>query len=209
VLSYLKTVLMVLTTPGNLAVQVWTRDVLWRRAAERFRRIHVLLGTLSVTGVLVAVTATAVGPYQAIACAPVDLAAVLWWFLVLTGEPAQFFQDKGTPTACRRAGVLSAYLSAPLILSPLHLLLLALPVRPPQVDPVLAALVLHGALILLQVLLMASAESALLWQLVELPRGGTLALAAGAALLRCAKGLIYVVVLPVVFANLATALVGR
>jgi hypothetical protein len=201
---------MVLTAPGNLAVQAWTRDVLWRRTAERFRRIHVLLGTLSVTAVVVATTAAACGAERALWCAPVDLAAVLWWFIVLTGGAARFLDDKGEPAARRRAAVLSAYLSAPLILSPLHLLLLTLPLALPlrQVDPVVVTLVLHGALIGVQVMLIAAGEAALLWQLVELPRGGAWAVALGHLLVQCGKGAIYLVAFPALFASVAGTLIG-
>ena len=207
--NYFRTVMMVLTAPGNLAAHAWTRDVLWRRAAQRFRRIGVLLATLSVTGVVFAVTAGQVGADKAAWCAPVDLLAVLWWFIVLTGEPARFFEDKGTPAASKRAQLLSSYLSAPLILSPLHLVLLALPLRFSDIDPFALQLILHGAIILTQVLLIAAAEAALLWQLVDLPRGGAVGVALGNAILRCGKGAIYVLLIPAIFANMANDLVGR
>lgn len=200
--SFLGTVLMVLTTPGELAGHVWKRDMLWLRPARRFRRINVLLATISVSAVVVMVTAQAIGPQPALWCAPIDFIAVLWWFISLTNDPQRFFQNKGNPVASIRAAGLSYYLSAPLFLSPLHLGIIAMPFPiVARQDASVLALVLHAALIVLQLLLMASAESALLWQLVELPRGGAFAISLGNGLIRAIRGAVYVVLFPAVMAT--------
>jgi hypothetical protein len=206
--SFCKTLLMVLTFPRDLAAQVWTRDMLWLRSARRFRGICVALGTAGVTPVIIAITAMLIGADAAIWCIPIDLLSVLWWFIALTGEPAKFFQDKGARPPCLRAGVLSSYLSAPLALSPLHLGLLALSAYVPAFEEPIAAIVMHGALVLVQMLLMASAESALLWQLVEVPRSLAFTIATGNMFLRSLLGAVYVWLIPAAMGLMAKSLAG-
>jgi hypothetical protein len=208
VASYFKTVAMVLTARADLAAQVWTRDMLWMKPARRFRRINVAVATIGLTPVIVAVQAWYVGRATALWCAPVDLLSALWWFISVTGEPAAFLKDKGTPIASRRAGVLSAYLSAPLVLSLLHLPMLALPLRSSAMGPLDYALTLHLPLIVIQMLLVATAVSALLWQLVALPRGAALAMCFFAAIFRAVRGAVYVAAIPALMAHLAKTIGG-
>jgi hypothetical protein len=201
--SFFGTALIVITAPGELAAHVWKRDMIWLKPARKFRRINVALATISVFAAVMWATAQMIGLDRAVFCAPLDLIAVLWWFISLTNDPRLFFQNKGNAVACLRAAGLSYYLAAPLILSPLHLGILALPVPIlAHEDAIVASLVLHVALIGLQLLTMAAAESALLWQLVELPRGGAFAIALGNALLRAVRGAVYVVLIPAVMATM-------
>lgn len=204
--NYLRTVVMVLTTPRELSGHVWRRDMIWLRPARRFRAINVTLATVSVWAVVIVMTARVIEPRLAWFCAPFDLLAVLWWFIALTHEPEAFFKDKGNPIACLRACGLSAYLSAPLALSPLHLALLPLPDYLGGDEALPMAIILHASLILLQLLLIASAESTLLWQLVELPRGNAFMVSFGHGLMRAGKGLFYVVALPALAGNMAQSI---
>jgi hypothetical protein len=55
-------------------------------------------------------------------------------------------------------------------------------------------------------LLMAIAESAMLWQLVELPRTGTFMLALGDSLVRAGKGAFYIIVIPALLASMVNGL---
>ena len=206
--TFIQTVLMVLTAPRDLAQQVWTRDMLWMRSARRFRGICIALGTIGLLGAVLSVTAMFVGWEAAAWCAPVDLMAVLWWFISLTAEPARFFADKGAQPPCMRAGVLASYLAAPLALAPLHLGIVALSLRFGAFEDPIAAIMLHAGLIIVQMLLMAAAEGALLWQLVEVPRSLAFTLAAGSAFLRSLHGLIYVWLIPAGAALMASSLTG-
>lgn len=203
--SYFATVLMVLTTPSELSGHVWKRDKIWLRPARKFRAINVSLATVSVLAVVVVLTARAIGLNLALCCAPLDLLAVLWWFIALTREPEKFFGDKGSPIGSLRARAMSSYLSAPLALSPLHLPILLLADYLPSHEALLLSIVLHAALIFLQLLLMASAESTFLWQLVELPRSGAFAIVLVQGVIRAAKGVIYVVAIPALAANVANS----
>src|SRR5205085_4487564 len=126
---YFRTAMMVLTGARDLAAQVWTRDMLWMRPARRFRGVNVALATIALSPVIVAAQAMFVGTERALWCAPLDVMCALWWFLTSTAQPAQFLTDKGSPIPTRRAMVLSSYLSAALIVSPLHLLVQALSMR--------------------------------------------------------------------------------
>lgn len=204
--AYLQTVMMVLTSPGDLAGQIWARDVLWRNVARRFRRINVVLATISVCAVVVALTARQIGLERAIWCAPVDAVAVLWWFIVLSGDAARFFADKGVPTACRRSELLADYISAVLILSLLHPIVLALTGSEPPFNSIQLQLVMHGGIIAVQILLMASAQGSMLWQLVELPRAGSFVVALGSVIISALKGALYVVVFPWIFAGIAVSI---
>ena len=201
--TFFATALMVITAPGELAAHVWKRDMIWLKPARRFRRINVALATISVFAAVLWATAQLIGIDRAIWCAPLDLIAVLWWFISLTNDPRLFFQNKGNAVACMRAAGLSHYLAAPLILSPLHLGILALPVPVlAREDALVASVVLHAGLIGVQLLGMAVAESALLWQLVELPRGGAFAIALGNGFIRAVRGAVYVVLIPAVMATM-------
>jgi hypothetical protein len=120
----------------------------------------------------------------------------------LTADPRRFFSDKGNPIACLRAGGLSNYLAAPLALSPLHLLILSLPLPLKDQEAAMLQVTLHVSLILLQLLLIASAESTLLWQLVELPRPVTFLISFGNALLRAIRGGVYLAVIPALMATM-------
>jgi len=207
--GYLKTIAMVLTSPRELSGHVWKRDMIWLKPARKFRAINVMLATLSVLAVVVVLTAAVIGTHLAFACAPLDLLAVLWWFIALTREPDRFLRDKGNPIACLRARAMSSYLSAPLALSPLHLGILLLPTYLNEPDMLALSIMLHAGLIVLQLALIASAESVLLWQLVEVPRSGAFAIVLVQGFIRAAKGLIYVVALPALAACMANSVGGR
>src|SRR2546421_4875125 len=202
--NYFRTALMVLTGARDLAAQVWTRDMLWMRPARRFRGVNVALATIALSPAIVAAQASFIGLERALWCAPLDVLCALWWFLTSTAQPAQFLKDKGSPIPSRRAEVLSAYLSATLILSPLHLLLLAVSTKFTDLDPLAVALSLHVPLLLLQMLLVAVAESALLWQLVELPRGGAFMMCLSVGVFRCIFAAVYLIALPAIFASMVT-----
>ena len=207
--SFFATLLMVLTAPRDLSAHVWKRDKIWLRPARQFRSINVLLATFSVWAVVVALTTQAIGARLAWCCAPIDLLTILWWFIALTREPERFFSDKGHPIACARARAMSAYLSAALALSPLHLLILLLPAHlPADKETLILTIALHAALIALQLILIASAESTMLWQLVELPRSGAFAILLVQGFIRAAKGAVYVVAIPALAAGMATSIGG-
>src|SRR6266496_2646347 len=76
--SFLRTVLMVLTSARDLASQVWTRDTLWAGRARRFRRINVAIATISLTPVILAIQAALIGIAPALCCLPFDFLCVLW-----------------------------------------------------------------------------------------------------------------------------------
>lgn len=207
VASYLRTVLMVLVTPNELGGHVWRMDMLWLRSARRFRGISILLATISVTAAIVSMQAIVIGLERALYCIPIDAAAVLWWFIALTAQPAKFLADKGNPVAVLRAGVLSAYLAAPLALSPLHLGIIALQYGMQLQPPFIAGL--HVLLIAVQLVLMASAESAVLWQLVELPRQAAFAVCLVQSILRSLGGVVYVVLVPAFMGAVVNSIFGR
>ncbi len=208
--SFLATLLMVLTAPRDLSGHVWKRDKIWLRPARQFRSINVLLATVSVWAVVVALTTQAIGARLAWCCAPIDLLTVLWWFIALTREPERFFRDKGNPIACARASAMSAYLSGALALSPLHLLILLVPLHVPGDNETLTlvSIGLHASLIALQLILIASAESTMLWQLVELPRSAAFAILLVQGCIRAAKGAVYVIAIPALAAGMAKSVGG-
>jgi hypothetical protein len=207
--NYFRTIAMVLFTPRELAGHVWRQDKIWLRPARKFRAINVMLATISLTAVAVELSVHAIGLPLALCCAPFDLLCVLWWFIALTREPDRFLRDKGSPIASLRARAISVYLAAPLALSPLHLAILLLPDYLPSEQMLAVSIALHAALIILQLMLIASAESVLLWQLVEVPRSGAFAIVLVQGFIRAAKGAIYVVALPALAACMANSLGGR
>ena len=206
--SFFSTAMMVLTGGRDLAAQLWTRDTLWLGLAKRFRRINVTIGTIALTPVIVAVQAAFVGWNAALLCIPLDVLCVLWWNIWLTAQPAMFLKDKGSPTPSKRAMLLASYLSAALLLSPLHLLILAIPLRFSQTDAVSLALTLHLPLLVIQMLIVCAAESALFWQLVELPRGLAFVTTLFAKLIHSFYAAACLIAVPAIAANMARTMLG-
>jgi hypothetical protein len=206
--NFFSTAMMVLTGGRDLATQVWTRDTLWLGLARRFRRINITVATIALTPVIVAVQAAFVGWDRALLCAPLDVLCVFWWNIWLTAQPAMFLKDKGSPTPSKRAAVLSCYLSAALLLSPLHLLVLAIPLRYSNVDPVNLAVAFHAPLLFIQLLLIAAAESTLFWQLVDVPRGLAWLTTLLAMLFHSLYAGAYLIAIPALAANMAKSLLG-
>ncbi len=206
--SFFSTAMMVLTGGRDLAAQVWTRDTLWLGLAKRFRRINVTVGTIALTPVIVAVQAAFIGWNAALLCVPLDVLCVLWWNIWLTAQPAMFLKDKGSPTPSKRAAVLASYLSAALLLSPLHLLILAIPLRFSDADAVNLTITLHLPLLFIQMLIVCAAESALFWQLVDLPRGVAFVTTLLAKLIHSFYAAACLVAVPAIAANMARSALG-
>lgn len=204
--NFFRTVIMVLTGARDLAAQIWTRDMLWMKPARRFRGINIALATIALAPVILAIQSAFIGIERAIFCLPVNILCVLWWHITLTAYPARFLSDKGSPTPSKRAVVLSSYLSAALILSLLHLVLLAVPIQVTGSDRGAFMIALHGPLVALQVLMIAAAEATMLWQLVEIPRGFAFAFTLLLAIYRCCIAALYLAAIPALFANMAITL---
>jgi hypothetical protein len=215
VFGFIAAVFVVLLRPRDLGGQVWGGEPIDGKAAIRFRRICIVIGTIFLSIVVFALTAEALGLVPALCCLVLDVMAITLWLNLFTHGAIHFFEDKGAGSARRRAMALARYAAAPFALMPLHLLLAPMHWRvlaevglrsSAAVDGWVMLLVGHGAILVVQLLACASAEAALLWQVVSVSRMGASALAAADVLVRTLIGSIYFLWLPVLIALVAISL---
>lgn len=208
--TFLSTLMTVLFTPKDLAAQIWHGYTIDGIAAIRFRRICVTIATISLWPVMIVLIGRAAGWIGAACISPVVGMSILVWANSFTNESIEFFKDKGAGSPARRAKALARYASAPLALMPVHAVLLkftyAAAARGGEIFFIVMAC--HAMLLLVQLLLCASAEAALLWQLVDISRGTGFAIALGNLIPRLFYTGVYLLMIPWLLAVVANAIGG-
>jgi hypothetical protein len=208
--TFLSTFLMVLFTPKDLAAQIWHGYTIDGTAAIRFRRICVGVATLSLLSVMIVLIGRASSWIGAACISPVIFMSALLWATSFTNESIDFFKDKGAGSPQRRAKALARYAAAGLLLTPAHWVLLKFTYAAAGYDGAVLALAAgcHALLLLVQLLTCACAEAALLWQLVDVSRGTSFAIALGNLSPRLFYTGIYLLVIPWLLAVVASAIGG-
>ncbi len=142
---------------------------------------------------------------------------ILLWLNTFTHGAIHFFDDKGAGSARRRSMALARYVSAPMALMPLHLAMAPLHVRflaigadaaPVSANALPLLIAAHAAVLFVQLLGCATAEAALLWQVVDLSRPAASSIAIGDVLGRVLMGAIYFPAVPILMAIVANS-IGR
>lgn len=215
IVGFLSACAIVLLRPRDLGGQVWACDPIDGKAAIRFRRICIIIGTIFMSLVTYVLTGEAIGFWLAPLCLVLDVMAIALWLNLFTHGAIHFFEDKGSGSARRRAMALARYVAAPMALMPIHLVLAPLhwrlingtaPVVKDMPEPWTLLLLAHGAILFVQLLACAAAQAALLWQVVDISRLSASSLALVDVLGRTLLGAIYFIGVPVLIALVAISL---
>jgi len=214
--AFIVTTIIVILRPRDLGGNVWGCEPIDGKAAIAYRRICVTIGTIFLSLVVITLTIEAIGIERAPICAVLNVLAILLWINIFTHGSIHFFEDKGAGSARRRAMALARYCAAPMALMPLHLVLAPMHLEllrqvewtKTSSDQLLMLTLGHGAILLIQLLASASAEAALLFQVVNVSRPAASGLAVVDVIGRALLGSIYFVGLPVLIAVVANS-IGR
>jgi hypothetical protein len=179
ILAFARTVAMAIFNPRELARQVWKPTALFPARAGRFRKIVVTIAALSLSAAAITITVRAAGAVPAAGAAPFIVAAVVVWLNGATLQPRTMIkQISPHPLLARDAVAVIDYLSAPLVLSPMHIALLPLTIRPEILSPYgqipgwLVAGGMHLMLLVGQLLLAAPGLAWLQLELAETSAAG-------------------------------------
>jgi len=206
--AFVSTALTAIFHPRSLARHVWCPQRLDLPAARRFRRIALSIASISLLAVTFVVTARATNLLVAACAAPIDLVAIIVWLNAVTIEPLSRMKDWSSNSALgRRIHVVVHYASASLVLSPLHIVLVALVHDPEHVPWVLAA-GLHIGLLMVQLWIASLSLGWLLHELIDMPAVQGHALSIGPVFTAGASAAITLVAVPATVAMIATHLVG-
>src|SRR5436309_24301 len=122
--ALLRTFALVVFTPATLARHVWRPQWIEPTAAKRFRRIILVIAAALLMSIAYRLTAIVLGPRAAIAALPAQAAAIVVWLNAVTLLPMSLIkQAMPVREAELRAIAIVHYLSAPLLLTPVHLLI--------------------------------------------------------------------------------------
>jgi hypothetical protein len=166
-LSFIKTIAFVLFMPRDYAKLVWSPTRFEAQPARRFRRLVVLVAAGSLCLVATQITTRVIGWLPAVLALPFTLAAVTMWLNSVALDPIAFVRGTNSPVV-RRAEIVAHYASAPLVLSPIHLLLFFVTSRiDGGPDAWLLAAGVHLALLLVQMYLIAIPTAWLFFELVD------------------------------------------
>jgi hypothetical protein len=207
-LTFLSTVVMVITRPHELARQVWRPVRLDLAAARRFRRICIGTGVLSIAGATLQLARHVIDPRAALLMLPVSLTCALVWLHALSALPEAFILRGNAPAPLEpRARAVAQYPSATFVLLPMQLVLTLVTV---QTIGALGApwnwLLAAGtqfALLALLLLPGAAASAWIVFELVDVSAGRAFAMAILILLARLVSGAIMLIAIPAMTAMLA------
>src|SRR3954468_417881 len=120
--AFIRTAAVVLFRPHLLAKHLWLDMRMNFAAARRFRRVAIFVAFISLCVVAFYITAFTRNNRIALASLPFQAAAILLWLNAVTLQPLATLKDWSGQTAiAQRVRTLVHYLSASLLLSPLHI----------------------------------------------------------------------------------------
>jgi hypothetical protein len=206
--AYLSTAATAIFNPNRLARHVWCPLRMDLNAARRFRRICLWIATLSLLVVAFIITLRSTNLPVSLLSLPFDAIAIIVWLNAVTIEPLARMKDWSTNTAVgRRVYAIVHYASAPLVLSPLHVIVV-LAANDPHDIPWMLAAGMHVAILIVQLWLAALSLGWLHYELVDMPPVQAHAMALGPVLTAIASAAITLVAVPATVAMLAAHLVG-
>jgi hypothetical protein len=208
--SYFATLFQIFFDADDFGSHVWRFGHLDWRSARRFRQINTAIGVVSFGIVIYVLIAHFTRSPAVIPLAfPVSMIGVLLWFRTLTLDRLRFLERENLlPRDPQRTKALISYLSAPLALSPLHLLALHWSMELDRNTWPLA-ISIHVIILILQLLLIARADTHLLWQLIDMHKAQALFIGYAGAIMHIITGIFYCVALPAAFTVLAKNVVGE
>jgi hypothetical protein len=172
--AFISTCAKAIFSPHAMARQVWRPGRFDLNAARRFRRIVIAFATIFLAATIFTITICAAGLVPALVTLPFTLSAIILWLNAVTLEPLSRLKDWSTNDAMsRRVHAVVHYLSAAFMLSPAHLILLALTSDPHWLRlgeiPWIVFAGLHLGLLMFQLIIVNVAIGWLLFELVDMP----------------------------------------
>jgi hypothetical protein len=209
VVGFLLTTILTICRPHELARQVWRPARLDLLAAKQFRRICLIISASALCTIAVAVNAAVIGLDRVWWCLPFDAAAVIVWLNAATLEPMRFFRNYLASHTLKRVEVILHYTSAPLVLVPLQLALLAITVRTAQSPQGwLIAAGMHVGLLLATMSLGTLVHGWLLYETVNVPKLTAFMYPLGAALSSASTGVVMLIGVPAFTASVISRIGG-
>ena len=206
IIAFVATVFMTIFHPHELARQLWRPVRLNLRAARKFRFVCLCVAAPTLGAMAWSLTRAAVGTDQAWLCLPFDLAGIVIWLNAATLEPMRFFRQQLSYRIHARVETISHYASAPLVLVPLHAILLLATYRTAQApgEGWLIAAAMHFFVLLATMSLGTLTSGWLLYETVELPKLTALMYPLGAALSSVATGVVMLIGVPAFTASIVS-----
>jgi hypothetical protein len=208
--SYFATIYQVLFDAEDFGSHVWHAGHLDWRAARRFRQLNTFIAAACFGAVMLYLMFRFTPRMEVVMLAwAVSMIGVLLWFKSVTLDRLRFLERENLlPRDPQRTKALISYLSAPLALSPLHVVALYGAVQFVGRNEWGLAITLHAIILTIQMLLVASADAHLLWQLLDVSKGQARFMGFCGAIWHAITGGFYCIALPATFTMLAKNLLG-
>jgi hypothetical protein len=211
--AFLSTFAKAIFSPHAMARQVWRPGRFDLLAARRFRRIVIAFATVFLATTIFMITMRAAGVVPALVTLPVALITIIIWLNAVTLEPLSRLKDWSTNDAMsRRVHAVVHYLSAAFVLSPVHLILLAMTSDPHWLRlgeiPWIVFAGLHLGLLMIQLIIVNLAIGWLLFELVDMPAIQAQMMALGGVFSGLMSAMIMLVGIPALTGLLASRLFG-
>lgn len=203
--AYLSIVIRVIFRPRELARQVWAPLRIDLEAARQFRRIGLLIATITLCVIAFALTSAAIGVTRAVWCLPFDAAAIILCLHAISLDAVAFFKDKLSGTLLTRAEALAYYSSAVLALVPaqLPLLILTREMMRNGEAGILIAAATHICVLLLQLALGLRFVAWLMYETVNITAVGAVAFTLAAATRSIGSAVVLLIGVPLLVGSLA------
>lgn len=208
--AFFNTLALALLHPRHLAKHVWRPVRMDVPAASRFRHAMLWAACPILCAVSLVVTARLIGWSAALVTLPFSAAALVVWLNAVTLHPLGYVRRNSHPRVVRQAEAVVHYLSATLVLTPLHIVLVYGLSFVPLPDQPLGAIAAAGHFVLLCLTLLPGmlGHGWLIFELIEVPPA-TVAAVVFADLTRVAvSGLVMLAGVPALASTVARALVG-
>jgi hypothetical protein len=210
--AFVSTCFTAICRPHLLARHVWYPARMDLPAARRFRRLVLTVASVCLILVALAITARTAGSTAACVSLPFQAIAIIVWLNAVTLDPLSRVKDwSSNPAVFRKVQAIVHYLSASMVLSILHLPLIFIlkDLNDPAPTPWFIVVMMHVALLIVQLCLAATCLGWLIYELVDMPRVQAHTMALGMVLNATASAAIMLIAFPAAIAMLAANLVGN
>jgi hypothetical protein len=175
VVSLVRTSALAIFDPSTLARHVWRPEWIDQPRAKQFRRLCLIVATAVLSFAAYRITSIVFGMSAGFVALPVHAACILVWLNAATLSPMNLVRAAmPVKSAEHRAKAILQYLSAPLLLTPIHLIILGAfsehvaAGSTGKIPGWLVAALVHIAFLLMQVALIGVGAGWLFFELVDI-----------------------------------------